>query len=133
VKEETFSLQASINRIRELATALDQPGTIRLREDAGDLHASRREVDHEQDREARQPSGGPEFDREEIRGRQDASVDAQGLLPGRPLLPLRAGSIRCWPQDVGDGPSADVIMQVGERASNPRIALGILRLAAITV
>jgi hypothetical protein len=56
VKEETFPSQASINRIRELATALDHPGTVRLGEDTGNLHPSRRQVDHEQDREARQLS-----------------------------------------------------------------------------
>ena len=60
MKEEAFPAQASINRIGELATALDHPGTVRLGEDAGDLHPSRREVDHEQDGEARQPSSGPD-------------------------------------------------------------------------
>jgi hypothetical protein len=104
VKEETFPSQASINRTRELATALDHPDTVRLGEDTGNLHPSRRQVDHEQDREARQPSGGPEFDREEIRGRQDASMRVQDLLPSRPLLPLRRGFNPVLPQDVGDGP-----------------------------
>ena len=53
VPEEAFPSQASVNRIGDLATALTHLGTVRLREDAGDLHSSRREVDHEQDGEAR--------------------------------------------------------------------------------
>ncbi len=53
MQEEAFPSQAPINRIGDLATALDHPGTVGLRTDAGDLHASRREVDHEQDGEAR--------------------------------------------------------------------------------
>jgi hypothetical protein len=56
MQEEAFPAQASIIWIGELATALDHPGAVRLAEDAGDLHPSRREVDHEQDGEARQPS-----------------------------------------------------------------------------
>jgi hypothetical protein len=53
VQEEAFPSQASVNRIGDLATALNHLGTVRLREGAGDLHSSRREVDHEQDGEAR--------------------------------------------------------------------------------
>jgi hypothetical protein len=74
MQEEAFPSQASVNRIGNLATAPNHPGTVRLREDAGDLHSSRREVDHEQDGEARQPSSGPDFDREEVRGREHASM-----------------------------------------------------------
>jgi hypothetical protein len=122
VKEETFSLQASINRICELATRLDHPGTVRLRDDVGDLHASRREVDHEQDGDARQPSSGPDFGREEIRGREDASMRAQELRPGRPPLPLRRGLDPELFQSAGDGASTDVVIQIGERTLNPGIA-----------
>jgi hypothetical protein len=122
MKEEAFRSQESVNRIGELATALDHPGTVRLGEDASDLHASRREVDHEHDGEARQSSSGPNLNREEIRGRHNGSVRAQELLPGCPLLPLRSGFNPVLPQDGGDGPSADVMMEVGERALNPRIA-----------
>lgn len=112
MKEETFAPQASINRISELATALDHPGTVWLREDAGDLHASRREVDHEQDRDARQPSRGPDVGGEEIRRREDASMRAQELLPGRPLLPLGSGLDPVLFQNVGDCASTDVVIPV---------------------
>jgi hypothetical protein len=121
MQEEAFPAEASIIRIGELATALDHPGTVRLREDAANLHPSRREVDHEQDGEAGQPSHGP-VHCEEIRGREDASMRAQELVPGRPLLPLRSGFDPVLLQNVGDGASADVVIQVGERTLNPGIA-----------
>ena len=88
------SAQASINRISELATHW----TPRHCPAQGGCRRSPRivrEVDHEQDREARQTSGRPEFDREEIRGRQDASVRAQELLTGRRFCRSGAGSIPC--------------------------------------
>ena len=47
---------------------------------------------------------------------------AEDLLPGRPLLALRSGFNPMLPQDAGDGPSADVMIQVGEGALDPRIA-----------
>jgi hypothetical protein len=122
MQEEAFPAQASIIWIGELATALDHPGAVRLAEDAGNFHPSRREVDHEQDAEARQPTSGPDFDREEIRGREDASMRPQELRPGRPPLPLRSGLDPVLFQNVGNGASADVVIQVGERTLNPGIA-----------
>jgi len=67
MQEEAFPAEASIIWIGEVATALDHPGTVRLAEDARDRHPSFREIDHEQDGEARQPTSGPHVDREEIR------------------------------------------------------------------
>ena len=43
----------------------------------------------------------------------------QELLPGRPLLPLRSGFDPALSQNVGDGASADVVIQVGKRTLNP--------------
>jgi hypothetical protein len=95
MQEEAFPPQASLIWIGELATALDHPGAIRLAEDAGDLYPSRREVDHEQDGEAGQPSTGPDFDREEIRGGEDASMGAEELCQVVRFCRSGAGSIPC--------------------------------------
>ena len=101
MEEEAFPAQASFIWIGQLATALDHPGAVRLADDAGDLHPSCCEVDHEQDSEARQPSRGPHVDSEEIRGREDASMRAEELLPSRPLSgaqePARSRAVsECW-------------------------------------
>ena len=81
MEEEPLPAEAACIWIGELATALDHPGAVRLADDAGDLHPSRRQVDHEEDREARQPTSGPDFDREEICGREHAVMPAEELLP----------------------------------------------------
>src|SRR4029453_7780839 len=115
MEEEALPREASVIGIGERATALDHPGAVRLADDAGNLHPSRRKVDHEQDGEARQPTGGPDFDRKEIRGREDASMPAEELLPGRPPLALRNGLDPVLFQNVGDGASADMVIEIGER------------------
>ena len=122
MEEEPLPAQASFIWIGQLATALDDPGAIRLAVDAGDLHPSRREVDHEQDGEARQPTGGPDFDGKEVCGREDASMPAEELLPGRPPLALRSGLDPVLFQNAGDGASADMVIEVGERTLDPGIA-----------
>ena len=55
MEEEPLPAEAACIWIDELATALDHPRAVRLADDAGDLHPSRRQVDHEQDGETRQP------------------------------------------------------------------------------
>src|SRR4051794_10226600 len=91
MKEKALPAQTPLVGIGELATALDDPGAVRLADDAGNLHPSRRQVNHEQDGEARQPTGGPDFDRKEVRSRQDVSMPAEELQPGGPPLALRSG------------------------------------------
>ena len=44
------------------------------------------------------------------------------LLPGRPPLTLRGRLDPVLPEDVGDGPSPDAVIQIRERALNPRVA-----------
>ena len=61
---------------------------VGLGHDAGNLDTARRQLDHEQHGEARQPGTGPHFNGEEIRGREDVPVRGQELPSGRPLLPL---------------------------------------------
>ncbi len=122
MQKETLPAQATIIGIGPLATALDDPGAVRLADNAGDLHPSRCEIDDEQDREARQPTSGPHLHREEIRGGEDVSMRAEKLLPSRPLLALRLGFNPMLPQDGGDGPSADVMIEVGKRALDAGIA-----------
>ena len=121
MEEEALPPQASLIGIRQLASALDHPSAVRLAEDAGNLHPSRRKVDHEQDGEARQPTGGPDFDRKEIRGRQDAAMRAEELLPGRSPLALRSGLDPMLFQNAGDSASAHMVIEVGERTLDPGI------------
>ena len=73
---------------------------------------------------ARQARRGPHFNREEIRGREDVPMDVQELLPGRPLLSIGGRLDPVLPQDGGDGSTPDVMMEVGERPLDPRVAPG---------
>ena len=122
MEEEALAAEASLVGSGQLATALDHPGAVRLPVDAGDLHPPRRQVDHEQDGEARQPTSGPHFDRKEISGRDDALVPAEELLPRRSPLVFRSGLDAVLFQNVGDGASADMVIEVGERTLDPRVA-----------
>ncbi len=45
VQQVVFLDKASFDRIADLPTALDHPGTIWLRDDAGDFNVARRQVD----------------------------------------------------------------------------------------
>jgi hypothetical protein len=72
--EEAFPHQESVDWISDLASALDHPGTVGLGQDVGDLDASCRHVDQEQNGTAGEPGAGPDFDGEEVRGREDAPV-----------------------------------------------------------
>src|SRR5690348_7060249 len=116
MEEEPLPAEAAGIWIGELATALDHPGAVRLADDAGDLHPSRRQVDHEQDREARQPTSGPDFDREEIRGGEHAVMPAEELLPGRPPLSLWRRLDPVPFQNAGDGASAHMVIEVARHA-----------------
>ena len=65
---------------------------------------------------------GPDFHREEVRGRQHASVSTEEFLPGRPSLALRRRLDPVLLQNAGDGATADVVMQVGKRPLDPGVA-----------
>jgi hypothetical protein len=114
MKEEALPAQATLGG-GQLATALDHPGAVRLSVDAGDLHPPRRQVDHDEDGEARQATGGPHFHRKAVSGRDDALVPAEQLLPRRSPLALRRGLDSVLFQNVGDCASADMVIEVGER------------------
>lgn len=79
MQQETRPPQASIARIGEAATVRGHPGAVGFGHDAGNLAAARRQLDHEQDGDARQPTTGPDVDREEIRRREGLRVCGQGL------------------------------------------------------
>ena len=46
----------------------------------------------------------------------------QELLPGRPLLSLRSWLNGALPKDGGDGPAANIMAHICERALDPRVA-----------
>jgi hypothetical protein len=112
MQEEPLPAQASVIRIGQLSTALDHPGAIRLAMDPDDLHPPRREVDHEQDGEARQPSDRPEFNGEEIRGDEDLAMPAEELQPSRPPRALGGGLNPRTFQNGGDRATAHLVTEL---------------------
>jgi hypothetical protein len=63
----------------------------------------------------------PNFDGEEVGSREDAPVSAQESLPRRSFLPLRRRINAVCFRDVGNGPSADRVVHVGQGSLNARV------------
>jgi hypothetical protein len=112
VNQVAFPDKASLDRIADLPTAVNHAVTIWLRYDAGDFNVARRQVDYEEDGEAGESALNPDFDGEEVGGREDAPVSAQELLSGRSVLPLRRRINAVFFQDVGNCPSADRVRRM---------------------
>jgi hypothetical protein len=76
----------------------------------------------------RQGGRRPHVHHEETRGREDISVGLQELLP-LPFLPLRRRFNAVLRQNIGDGPSSNAVIEIGESSLKPRTApVTILRL-----
>ena len=123
MQQKTLPAQTTIDRIGDLATALHDPRAVRLGDHAGNLDTPRRQLDDEKHGKPSQARAGPDFDREEIRRSKYLPVRSQKVLLGRPFLSL-GGRFNAVPlEDVGDRAAGDPVVQIGERALNPGVAL----------
>jgi hypothetical protein len=82
---------------------------VRLINDSRNLNTSTRQVDHEQDVVAYQPSERHDLDGEEVHRGDGAPMRTQEGAPRRALASLRRGIQACLEQDAFDRIAADVI------------------------
>ena len=117
VDQVAFARQEAIAGIRHVATHLAHPGGVRLRRDVGDLDPARRQLDDEEHSKPREAATGPDVDGEEVRRGEDVPVGFQELRPGGLLHPVWRGLQAVSTEDVGDGASADLMIQIGKLVS----------------
>src|SRR5262249_39113495 len=122
VDQNARPLQKAVTDIGQIAADLAHPGAVRLWRDLGDVDATRGQVDDEEHGEPRQPATGPDVDGEEIRRGQDVPLCFQELGPRRLPQPIRRGLHAVFAEDGGDRAAGDFVIQVRQRALDPRVA-----------
>ena len=100
--------------IGEILRDLFHPRTTWRSRDARDLHTSRGDIDHEQYKEGYQPAFGPDFDGEEVGGRDRASMCYQKLLPLGLLATIRRRFDATLLQNILHGIRADRVPEIQE-------------------
>src|SRR2546428_8257886 len=88
--------------MRNLATALRDPGAVRLGHDADDLDAARGQFHDKEDSVASQANPGPHVNREAIRSGDHLPMGPQKFLPSGPFLPLWSRFNAMLLEDVAD-------------------------------
>ena len=105
--------------IRDVATHLAHPGGIGLRRDARDLDAAGRQLHEKEHGKSRQAATGPDIDGEEVGGGEDVRVGFQELCPRGLLRPVGRRFQAVSTDDVGDGATADFMIETGQGPFDP--------------
>jgi len=88
--QEPFATQKTTKGIGEISSDLLHPVTIWLGENSSYLNLASREVNHEKDQMAYQPSGSPNLNGKEIRRSKGIPMSFQEGFPRSFLAPFRA-------------------------------------------
>ncbi|MCG3175006.1 MAG: hypothetical protein GMKNLPBB_03340 [Myxococcota bacterium] len=107
--------------IGQVARQLRHPCAVGIRHDAGDLHLTGGQIDHEEHGVAHQTEGCPHLDAEEVGGGKRLPVGAQKLPPRGAFGSLRYGLKSVLFEDVGHGPPTDPMTQIGQGALDARV------------
>src|SRR5271156_1016575 len=102
VNQVSLSRQDSLLRIREIARDLAHPQCIRATRDPRNLDLPRGEFHVKQNHKSLQPSPGPHFHGEKVRGHDQLPMLAQKLLPRRLPDPFRCRVDAVSFQDLRD-------------------------------
>jgi hypothetical protein len=89
VNQVSLASQDSLLHIREIASDLAHPQSIRGTRDPCNLDLPRGELHEKQNDKSLQPSPGPNFHGEKVRGHDQIPMLAQKLLPRRLPDPFR--------------------------------------------
>ena len=92
-----------------------------MRGDAGDVHRSRGDIDEEQDVLRDQALEREDLHAQEVRRRQTLPVSLQKRRPSGAGIALRSRIDAVLFEDVGDGAAPNLMPQINQRASDPRV------------
>ena len=100
VNEVALVAKETVLAVDEVSGDLRHEGGIRVRRDAGDLDAARRQLDDEEHVVCHEPLCRPDFDGEEIGRAEDVPVCAEEVAPLRLLPELRCRDNAMFLQDT---------------------------------
>jgi hypothetical protein len=95
---------------------------VRTSDQPRDVHAAGLKVDHEPDDVADETAEGEDLDGEEVGRGDHAEVRLEESLPRHRLAALGRGLHAMLGQDALDRVAAELVIEVAERAADPRVA-----------
>ena len=108
-----LAIQDSVDCVGYVPADLSHPQPIGDGRDPTDLYLARRQFDEEQDDEPLQPSAGPHFHSEEIRGYDEFPMPGQKLFPGCLPTPFRCRLDPVPFQNVSNRAASHLVAQIG--------------------
>jgi hypothetical protein len=119
--ELSFAKQEAIACIGEIARDLHHPRAVWLGTDAGDIDASRIELEDEKDVVADEPAEGESFYGEEVTRGYRVPVSSEKLFPREAALARRCGVHAVRSENRLHGRAPDVHPQMPERIADPGV------------
>ncbi len=113
--------EESVESIGQIVSHLEHEVAVRIRCDAGDVDASSRELQEEQDVIGDEAPGPGHHDREEVGSSQRFPVCLQECAPRSPLAPLVGGLDSVLTEKVRNRSPRDFVADLGESALDPRV------------